>query len=295
MKVLLVGISGLLGKHIFASTPSHHRVIGTYMTSKAHYPDSFKLDITKENMVNKVLNEIQPDIVMNAASLGNVDYCEKHQEEAWKVNVVGNENMLSSAKKIGAKYIFFSSNAVFNGNKPPYREKSTIDPVNFYGKTKAVAEEIILKKYPHNSLILRLTTMYGWNDTRERNNPATWIISRLSKNMPTHVVDDVFNNHLWVGQAANTIWKAIDLNFYGEIFHIAGNECISRYEFSKKVAQVFNLDEHLLLPVSSTFFPSITPRPHNTCFDTSKMKKILKIKPLDVSSGLTFMKKEKKI
>lgn len=292
MKILLIGATSLLGRKIFETDHKKHTIITTYYSNSTLKSD-FKLDITRKEDVKRILYDTRPSIIIHTSSLGDIDYCEQHQKEAWKVNVTSIRYLVKAAKQIRAKFIFFSSNAVFDGKKPPYSEKSETHPLNFYGKTKAAAERIVKDYFPH-AVIFRLTTMYGWNNQKERKNPATWLIERLGKNLQTPVVTDVYNNHLWVGQAAQTVWKVINQNLFNELFHIAGKECVNRYEFALLVAEIFHLDKNLLIPVTSDYFTSLTPRAKKTCFDTSKMKQILKIFPLIIRSGLIRMKLEQK-
>ncbi|EKD94383.1 MAG: hypothetical protein ACD_26C00081G0002, partial [uncultured bacterium] len=190
-----------------------------------------------------------------------------------------------------AKFIFFSSNAVFDGENPPYYENSPTHPVNYYGLTKVAAENLV-KTYLPNSIIFRLTTMYGWNNAKERKNPATWLIDRLTKKIPTPVVRDVFINFLWVGQAATAVWQTIRLKKFGETFHIADKDCISRFEFAKKLSQVFGFNNSLIKSTTSFEFRNLAPRPKNACLITKKMQIAVGIKPISVLSGLKLMYKE---
>ena len=134
--------------------------------------------------------------------------------------------------------------------------------------------------------------MYGWYQRGGRPNPATWVIDKLRKKEKINVVNDVYNNHLWAGQAANVIWKIIKSSIQQETYNMAGKNCISRYELALKVAKAFNLDSSLILPVKSSFFKNLAARPKNTCFNTAKIEKELKIKPLSVDEGLRLMIKE---
>ena len=82
-------------------------------------------------------------------------------------------------------------------------------------------------------------------------------------------------------------------NRKNEIYNIAGEDCVSRFELALEVAEVFKLDASLINPVTSDFFKSIAKRPKNTCFNTRKIAEELDYKPLDINSGLRLMKNEK--
>jgi len=291
-KILFTGATGLLGKYFIAKKPPKYRLFGTfYKNSTISENNFYKLDIADRNAVLTLFKNIKPDIVVHAASLGNVDYCESHKNEAHTVNVIGTQNVLYACRIIGAKIIFTSTNAVYDGKKAPYSEKSPVKPLDEYGKTKAEGEKLVLKSKV-SYIILRLMTMYGWPQKGGRNNPVGWIIEELENKRKLNVVSDIYNNYLYAGQAAEVIWKIIQKNKKNEIYNIAGSECINRFELALKVAKVFNLDPSLMMPVKSTFFKGLAPRPKNTCFDTKKIERVFKFKLHSVAEGLKKMKDE---
>lgn len=291
-RILFTGITGLLGGYFLKQTDQKYEIIGVGNKSiQKSTKNSYKVDITDRSEISNFIKKIKPVIIVHAASIGNVDYCEKNPEEAYKVNVEGTGNIINVAKEVGARIIFLSSNAIYDGGNPPYHEKSNINPLDIYGKTKAEGEKLILRsglKY----VIVRLITMYGWPQKGGRNNPVTWVIDNLKKGQNLNIVTDVYNNHLWAGQAAEVLWKVIQKNIENDVYNIAGGESISRFDLARKVAKIFKLNSSLISPVRSDFFKSIAIRPKNTSFDTAKMEKILGIKPLKVDEGLRMMMQE---
>lgn len=291
-KVLFTGITGLLGKYFLNTKLSDYEVFGTYHLNPPSLKKNFvKLDIANRKEVLAIIAKLEPRIVVHAASIGSVDYCETHKEEARAVNVEGTKNVLEASKMVGAKIIFTSSNAIYDGNNPPYDEGAETNPLDVYGKTKVEGEELI-KKSNTPYVILRLMTMYGWPQKGGRSNPVTWVIDELKSRKPINVVNDIFNNHLYAGQAAKAIWDVIEKKKIEEVYNIAGRECMSRYDLALKIAEVFNLDSSLITPVKNDFFKNIAPRPRNTCFATKKIERELGIKPLDIVTGLRQMKNE---
>lgn len=291
-KILFTGITGLLGKYFLNKKPIGFEIIGTYNT---HIPkkigNSFKLNISDSQEVNSFINNARPNIVIHAASIGNVDYCESHKEEAYKINIEGTQNVLNASLRVNAKFIFTSSNAIYDGENSPYGEGFLVNPLDVYGKTKVEGEKIIKKSnIPYT--ILRLMTMYGWPQEGGRSNPVTWVIEQLKNKKQIYVVNDIYNNHLFAGQAAEVIWKIIEDGKDKETYNIAGKECISRFELALKVCKVFDLDPSLINPVKSDYFKNIAPRPKNTCFDTNKIEKEFDIKPLGIIEGLKKMRDE---
>lgn len=292
-KIVFTGISGLLGGYFSTLKPAEFELMGVSDNNILDNGNSlFKVDITSREQVLDFIKKINPDVIVHAASIGNVDYCESHPEEASKVNIEGTQNVVNAARKVGAKVIFISSNAVYDGNHAPYDEKAILNPVDVYGRTKVEGERIVAES-GLDYAIIRLMTMYGWPQKGGRANPVTWVIDSLQKGEKINVVNDIYNNHLWANQAAEAIWKIIQNGKFGQIFNVAGEDCVSRYELALKVAEIFDLDPSLINPVSSDFFKTIAKRPKNTCFNTTKLMEDLGITPLSVNDGLRLMRQEK--
>lgn len=293
-KVLITGATGLLGLSLIKEKPAGFDIYAGYYNfpkaqlSNANGARYVEFDIKDKKQVFSVFDEARPDIVVHAASIGNVDYCERNQEEANKTNVEGSRNMIEASKRHNCLFLFMSSNAVFDGEKPPYREGDRPNPIDCYGRMKLQTEQDLTGsglKYA----IARLITMYGWSHPLERQNPVTWTMSCLKQGKQINVVDDIYNNHLYADNAAQAVWAIISKNKQG-IFHIAGSEIVSRYELALAAAEVFGLDKSLIKPVKSSFFPSIAPRPKNTSYNIDKMQKELSVRGLGIKEGLTLMR-----
>ena len=187
--------------------------------------------------------------------------------------------------------VFISSNAVFDGLEAPYNEFSKINPVNYYGETKAVSENEI-KSANIKFTIVRLVLMYGWNNINSRPNPVTWLIDRLSKNEKTALVNDTYVNPIYNLQAGETIWKLIEKEKVG-LYHLAGAESINRFDFGMKTAEIFGKNKDLLSETDSSYFPSIAPRMPDTTYDLTKIKREIGYVPLNIEQGLTKMFRDK--
>lgn len=294
-KILITGAQGLLGSNFILEASKKFLIVGTYFENSnvTKYKNVIyhKMDIRNKNAVVSAIFEYKPEIIIHAASIGNVDICEKNKKDAYQTNILGTKHLALSAQKIKAKFIFLSTNAVFDGENAPYHEKSKPKPINYYGKTKYKGEKIVSEILSEQNIV-RLNTMYGWHKKCERENPMTWILERLKNREKTFVVNDILNNHLYVKSAAEALLKVLYNWKSGEIYHIAGADCVSRYDFFLTVADVFGYKQDTLHPVDSSFFDKIAPRPKNTCFKLSKMRSELKLKPLGIRDGIFDMKKE---
>lgn len=291
-RIVFTGITGLLGGYFLKNRDLDYKIIGIANRNLQKETDTFfKIDISNKRSIINFVRKIKPRVIVHAASIGNVDYCESHPDEAYKVNVEGTKNVIEASKEVNARLIFMSSNAVYDGINYPFGEKSKVNPIDVYGQTKVEGENL-LRKSNLNYTILRLMTMYGWPQSGGRANPVAWVIDKLRKGEAINVVNDIYNNHLWAGQAADVVWEIIKNNTNINIYNVAGKDCMNRFELALKVAKVFDLDSSLISPVDSSFFKNIAARPKNTCFNTSKIENELGIKPLTVNEGLALMKKQ---
>lgn len=151
-KILITGASGFVGRAFAARWQYEYKLLT---------PSHSELDITDETSVDSFVMAHTPDVVLHLAALSNTWYCEQHPEESLLVNVVGSENLARAAARYGAKFIFFSSDQVYNGNKEqgPLSENATVSPVSYYGRHKLEAEQRIAAISP-TAVMLRVTWIY---------------------------------------------------------------------------------------------------------------------------------------
>jgi len=293
-KVLITGVTGLLGKALAESNEAHE-LVGTYLPKTLGAPlydfPTETLDVRDRDKLLHVFNVSRPDVVIHTASMGSVDYCESHKEESWEINVKGTENVAHFCEEFGAKFIFISSNAVYSGDNPPYSESDHINPINFYGELKVKGEEIT-QKCNVSWAIIRPILMYGWHHPTGRPNPVTWQISMMEKEKKIKMVDDVLCNPLYSINCAEAIWSVIDREKNGT-YNIAGMNSLSRYDFAIEVAEVFGFNKEDIEPVPSTYFKEIAPRPKDASYNVGKMEKDLGVRPLTSKEGLERMKKNR--
>jgi dTDP-4-dehydrorhamnose reductase len=140
--------------------------------------------------------------------------------------------------------------------------------------------------------IVRPILMYGWPYPAERDNPVVWWVRSLENGRPINVVDNVFNKPLAAWSCAEAIWAVILQDRTG-VYHVAGRDHVSLYQFALLTAKVFRLDSSLITPVPDSFFPEIAPRPRDTSFDTTKMETELGVRTIGVEEGLLRMKEER--
>ena len=266
MNVLITGGSGLLGKSLRETKPAEARVKATWYTNCVGA--EYQMDVCNRSQVNYIFNLVRPDVVIHCAANGSVDYAERNYSEVNQVNVEGTRNAGAAAKEFGAKFVFISTNAVFSGNNPPYREDSDRNPVNRYGAIKRAAENWVMEQ--NNWLIIRPFLLYGWHHLNGRANWFTTILNALTDSRQLRLVDDIYWQPTNARDCAKIIWLLID-QYKNEIFNLACDDRVTLYEFGQTIARLWGYNGDLITPIASSELKGIAPRPVDTTYDLSKI------------------------
>jgi len=283
--IIVTGAGGLLGDKIINLHPENYEILGGYYKNKPTIGNFFQMDITNKKQV-ELLKKLNPDIIIHTASLTNVDYCEDHKEEAWTVNVNGTKNILVISERIGNKIVFLSTDYVFDGKNGPYSEEDEPNPINYYGRTKLECEKLI-ESSGLEYIIVRTTVLYGWKENRL--NFVTWVINELKNGRKIKVVKNQFGTPTLADNLAEAILKLI-LHKKEGIYNIAGSSLINRYDFALKIAEIFNLDQKLIIPITNKELNQKAPRPKRGGLKTDKIKSEMNVKLLTIEEGLHKMK-----
>jgi dTDP-4-dehydrorhamnose reductase len=237
---LVIGGTGFLGRKLLDLLKRRHEAIGTCHSTKEE--NFIQVDITKEEII-KVIEKINPHVIVHTAAIVDPDFCELNKEEAWKTNVIGTRNIVIGSKRIGAKLVYISSDYVFNTGI--HSEDSIPQPSNYYGWTKLEGEREVREELS-NYIIIRPTVMYGFSNGKMDRFTAK-VRSLLSKRKNITVSPKIIKYPVLVDDVAQFISTLLDLNCQG-IYHIAGPTPISRYNWACLIARTYNLDETLIQP-----------------------------------------------
>jgi dTDP-4-dehydrorhamnose reductase len=289
-KILIIGVSGLLGNKVYNLAKNDYQVFGTYNTHKPSMENVYQLDVTKRADVFKLIGNIKPDFIIDTHALHNVDYCELHPEEAWLVNVEGTKNVAEACKTFGCKYVFISTDYVFDGKKAtPYTEKDKPNPLNYYAKTKLIAEEAI-KILTTDYIIARTAVLFGVGGLGKE--PfALWLVKKLKNGEEVKAVIDQYNNPTLVDNLAEMLLTLCEKDKVG-LFHISGKTNLNRYEFSIKIAETFGLNKELIRPITTPELNQVAPRPRKVALDVSKVERATKLKALTIDEALNIFKQQ---
>ena len=264
MKILITGVNGQLGSELYSTLK--HENYGVDLSLENPSNNLFKIDLAYKENVLGLVEKVRPEWVVHCAALTNPDACETDMENAWKCNVIGTKNIVEACNKFNSKMIFISTDYVFDGTKGLYKEDDKVNPINFYGKTKVIGEW--LTRTINGSIIIR-TSMLLSNRQRSILN---WVVESLEKGDVTAATDMIGSPTL-VSELAEAISKVIENNLSG-IYHMAGDKRISRYEFMRKIAKIYDYEENKVKPTDINEIGFKSPRPKDTSLDITKVKNL---------------------
>jgi dTDP-4-dehydrorhamnose reductase len=293
LKLLITGASGLYGSKLAKlALDSGIEVYSSDIQSLSIYGNFVKLDITGKAQVNESFHNIKPDVVVHAATLTDVDKCEINKELAWKVNVEGTKNIVEASKNVGSFLIYISTDYVFSGEKGCYVESDSPEPINYYGLTKLEAETVVMQNLDESDFFIgRPSVIYGSTPAAGKVNFALWLIETLRKGDHVKIITDQWNTPTLNTNLAEMTLEVIERRLNG-VYHTCGSTRVSRFEFAKKIADVFDLDKSLIDKVTSAQFTLPAKRPMDSSLDTSLAQRNLNCKPLPLDKALEQLKEE---
>lgn len=290
-QLLITGGSGFLGWNIARYATNDHDVYVTYHKHPIAInkcEDTYRLDLKNPETIEKVVEEVQPEVIIHTAAMADADLCEQRRSIAHEVNVKGTRYLAQCAEDIGARLIYISTDMVFDGKKGNYGEKDRPKPINYYGETKLLGEKAV-KETVSNYLIVRMALMYGHGN--EKNGCFTdWIRHSLQRQKQVALFIDQYRTPLFVQDGVRALFELIDQPVSNEVFHLAGQERLTRYEFGKKFCTIFGYEEQYLHQVKMQEIDMAAKRGCDCSLSNRKAQKFLSFQLSDVTGGLQKMK-----
>lgn len=250
MKVIIIGARGQLGQTLQVAFRETSNVL---CWNRPEY------DI-RDPQITQLLEDAQPDLVINAAAWTNVDEAERNPEEAYAINMLGPQYLAEGCRRVSAAMVQISTNEVFEG-KPErfYREYDVPNPGSVYARSKLAGERAVQDVLDQH-YIVRVAWLFGPSDS----NFPVKIAGAAQKHPVLRVVDDEFGNPTYAADVADAIAALIQTNRYG-IYHLVNEGHTSRFEFAKAVLQNCGMTETKVDPIPSSEWPRLTTPPAHAC------------------------------
>ncbi|RYD51061.1 MAG: SDR family oxidoreductase [Sphingobacteriales bacterium] len=267
MKVFIAGASGLVGGQCLQYfSEKGWDVTGSYFS----YPvDGLVYYNTLEADENNFdLAGWKPDVIVHCGALTHVDYCESHIEESYLKTVKSTETLVEVAKQIGAGFVYFSTDYVFDGISGPYKEEDSVNPLSVYGQHKLEGEQLVLREV-EPALVLRVTNIYG-DEARGKNFVAR-IVSQIEAgtSLTLKLPYDQFAHPTNAADLARALYLLLRDGKRG-IYHLGGTDYMNRVELALRILKHYPQASYQLEPISTASLQQPAARPLNGGFIRAK-------------------------
>lgn len=257
MNILVTGYNGQLGYDVVREGVMHNlKIIGASRKD---------LDITNELAVRNYIQKLKPDAIIHCAAYTAVDKAESDRNQCWLVNVEGTKYLARAAREINSKFMYISTDYVFDGKKPkPYLETDTPNPISYYGLTKYEGEQhvrAILNEY----FIIRISWVFGLNGK----NFVKTMLQLAEKNNTLKVVCDQFGSPTYTRDLARLLIDIIQTDKYG-VYHATNEGFCSWADFAQEIFRQSGRNI-TVEGITTQEYPTVAIRPKNSCMSKKKL------------------------
>lgn len=242
LRAVVVGGSGQIGGWLLRVLGDRgHPAVGTYAT--VPFPGLCHLEASRREAAALWLKAQAPDVVFYPAGFTWVDGCERDPARAYAANLEEPLSLARTAAALGARFVYFSTDYVFDGASGPYDEQSTTNPLSVYGRAKRDAERALSDELGDAQLTVRTSWVYG--PERQGKNFAYQLVRTLSQGQRLVCPSDQISSPSYGPDVARAVVLLAEGRQSG-LMHVAGPEIMSRTAFARAIATAFGLDPSLI-------------------------------------------------
>lgn len=279
---LVTGATGLLGSNAAVQLQNDYGVVGAARVAPVSSPLPFiSVDLSDVRDRAGLVKKAEAKVVLHSAAISSINACEQDPALAHEVNVAASADLAKQAHDSGAKFIYISTDAVFDGERGGYSEADEPSPSSEYGRTKLAGEYAVLEANPE-ALVARVN-FYGWSPTGQRS-LAEFFYHRLERGERVPGFDDVVVSTLYVGYLVQLLEKLVNQGAHG-VVNVVSSEPTSKYEFGRRLAKNFGFDDGAVYRAQSTDHLAIK-RGSRINLSTDRITALLGSAPPDQQSGM---------
>jgi len=292
-KLMIFGGSGFVGGNLARIAAQKGWAVCIADNRPLLHAEWWSVNVTDKDMVEKAIEAVRPTAVVNVAAVADIDLAERERDLARRVNVEGARTLAESCARWGIRYVFFSSDAVFDGNGRQYTEADRPNPVNHYGYTKWQAEQAVLQACPQ-AAIVRLSLVLGF-PVSGGNSFLASLESKLEQGRAVVAPVDEVRTPVDVITLCECVLELCESTFTG-VMHIGATDSISRYDLSRKLARRMGYSEKLVEPQTSAGgLPGRAPRHKNGIISVALAQRLLATRLLSTDDGIKRAFSERQI
>ena len=263
LRILVTGVKGQLGYECVRELKErgYVSILGI---------DIEDLDITNQEAVDKFIDNYRPDVVIHPAGWTAVDKAEEFPEKVYKVNAEGTKFLALAAKRNDAKFVFISTDYVFNGKgETPFEVDSPKEGLSVYGKSKVLGEEYV-KASNDKYFIVRISWAFGING----NNYIKTMLKLAETKTELNIVSDQIGSPTYMYDLSKLLCDMIETEKYGT-YHATNEGFCSWYEFTKFIYEVAHITNVDVKPISTAEYQKLVPTQANRPLNSRMSKKSL--------------------
>jgi len=266
MKWLVTGAGGQLGQAFSSLLVNSADDFNAFSKSE--------LDVLNLSELLKVISREKPDVILNCAAWTNVDLAEQDVLSAYNVNVLGTYNLAVACLESGSRLIHLSTDYVFDGKQgTPLRENSKKSPISVYGKSKSIAEDIVMDLLPDTGVVVRTSWLYS----RWGKNFVKTILHKLrtqEKGSLIQVVNDQMGQPTCATELSNQLYLMGHENVPAGIYHATNSGRVSWHEFALKIQELSCINDKIIVGIKSSESTSKVKRPIYSELSNSKIEQL---------------------
>ena len=246
--ILIIGGNGFLGSYLAVAAGRlglRVCVVGTAPSARVAGVDYLRADVGDADAMASAFRTVSPRYVVNASAIADIDYAEQHPQEALRVNAQGAQICAQLAATYDARHVFFSSDAVFDGEQAAYTESDATNPCNYYGKTKELAERMVAAANPY-AVIARISLLLG----RSAGNSGVVDPARrkLEAGGTVYSNSDQIRTPLDIYTLADATFELLTQQDYSGILHLACTEAATKLEICRRICERLGYDPERVQP-----------------------------------------------
>jgi dTDP-4-dehydrorhamnose reductase len=269
MRILVTGASGLLGLNFCLAKMSDHEIIGVANQTRLHnLPFTvINLDLTEDQSIINVIDQVIPELVVNCAAMANADQCEKYPELAAKINAETPGKIAKECADRSIPLIHISTDAVFDGVDGNYRESDPPNPLSTYARTKLKGEQNVLDANPQ-VLVVRVN-FFGFSVSGKRS-LAEFFLNSLMSGKKVSGFTDILFSPMYVIDLVDILVE-MALKKLSGVYHVVSCDHLSKYNFGMMISEKFDLDGKVISPASYLKGGLLAKRSPNLVLNISKL------------------------
>jgi len=290
-KVFITGASGFVGGSVLHFAPADwtiHACSRGPLSAASANVTHHALDLSDREKTAEVLAALRPQVILHIAAIANIDYSEAHQAEAAAINAETTGHLARMAGELGARFVFCSTDNVFDGATGFYDEDALVSPVNFYGRTK-VAAEVLVHEALEDAAIARVALVIGLPIMGSGNSFLVKMEENLRAGREIQIPENEVRSPVDLITLGKSLLELADNDFRG-VINLAGSTRLNRYDMAKRIAATLGYSESLVTPINSNALEGRAPRPDDVSLDNALARETLKtpMRTLDESLDMIF-------